>query len=1512
MTVALPRYAELQCVTNFSFLKGASHAEELVLRAVELGYAALAITDECSLAGVVRAHVEAKQHGLKLLIGSSFVLDDGLRLVVVALDREGYGNLSELITLGRMRCEKGTYRLTRADLDGSPQPAGRIPESAGTIDHLAGLPHCIVLWIAPRDASDEALDADAAWFASTFGPRERTPLDDATFDPRRAWIAIRRTQRMDDRLVAKRLLALGERTGLPCVATGDVHMHARSRKPLQDTMTAIRLGRPIADCGDALAPNAERHLRSRWRLSTLFDQALLEASVTIADQCHFSLAELGYEYPREIVPDGQTQTSWLRHLTEEGLVTRYPQGTPEKVRRQIENELALIAELRYEAFFLTVHDIVRYARSVGILCQGRGSAANSSVCFSLGITEVNPALQETLFERFLTKERNEPPDIDVDFEHQRREEVIQYVYDKYGRHRTALAATVIAYRTRSSIRDVGRALGLDPERIDRLSASHAFWEGGEEMRERLEENGFDPDSPLVHKLMTLTSTLRSFPRHLSQHVGGFVISRDKLSRMVPIENAAMERPKDWDEELGRRAVYADGAMHDSRAMHESGAVYESEAMHESEAMQESGAMDTSVAATGSGQDDETGGPNDAFASSGSDASGSNPPANETSPLDSPSFPRRREPSVVERDPNDAFASSGSDASGSNPPANETSPLDSPSFPRRREPSVVERDPNDAFASSGSDASGSNPPANETSPLDSPSFPRRREPSVVERDPNDAFASSGSDALAVRRSVLSESDGDASTHRMPIEVAATASTTDPLPRGACLVPHPATDSTPPGHRRSPRRPSSDEPALFPTFRSVIQWDKDDLEALGLLKVDVLALGMLSAVRRALDLCGQRRGRPFAMRDVPPEDPATYDMICKADTVGVFQIESRAQMSMLPRLRPRKFYDLVVEVAIVRPGPIQGGMVHPYLKAREAQRRGEAIRYPKPAVKEALERTLGVPIFQEQVMQLMMLSAKFTAGEADQLRRAMAAWKRKGGLGPFETRIVEGMVKEGYERGYAERIFRQVEGFGEYGFPESHAASFAFLVYVSCWIKCHEPAAFLAAMLNSQPLGFYSPSQLIQDAKRHGVEVRPIDVTVSEWDSTLEETDASSAIGDRFEVGEPGALADPQAPVDGRTFVGKRSSDDGGLPDIGGPLGQVGPIGDRPGIVDGGGIGDGTGIADGTEVAGGTGSADGTGIAEGTESADAKWGSRRVHGSSPEAPAERARSGPRTPGETKRLTKGDVPSTTTGARSTTSDLPSTTIDAVSTPIDAPSTTIDRHAQPAVRLGLNSVGGFNLHAARRVVAARKQRPFASIDDLGRRAALSTLELDALAAADALTTIAGHRRIARWQAAPHRLESDLMQTTAIDESQVELPLATEGQEIVEDYAATGFTLRRHPLALLRPRLKKMGLLSARELQDVPNGRYVRTTGIVTVRQRPGTAKGTIFITLEDETGVINVIVWSHVIAEQRRTMLTARLLTTMGVWQRQGEVRHVLANRFEDQSRLIGPLATMSRDFH
>jgi error-prone DNA polymerase len=1037
----LPRYAELHCCSNFTFLRGASHGEELVQRAYGLGYSALAITDECSMAGVVRAHVEAKEVGLHLLIGSEMTTVEGQRLVFLAQNRNGYGNLCELITLARRRSEKGQYRLMQRDLDLAPDEP-----------HLAGLSDCIVIYVAAPNASAAVIEQDALWMAATFKGR--------------AWLAVELLHRLDDDLLLERLQQASQKSGVPLTAAGDVEMHVRSRKPLQDTLSAIRLGQTLEACGTELRPNAEQHLRSRLRLARLYPAALLEESARIASLCSFSLDELRYEYPEEVVPKGETHQGYLRRMVMEGVKVRYPAGAPDAVLAQIEHELELIGELHYESYFLTVFDIVRFARDNKILCQGRGSAANSAVCYCLGVTEVDPARGNLLFERFISRERGEPPDIDVDFEHQRREEVIQYIYQRYGRHRAALAATVITYRPRSAIRDVGRAFGIDLQRLNRLSSSHAWWDGGGVQEQRLIEHGFDPESPVIQKLIAMVGALLRFPRHLSQHVGGFVISRDKLTRMVPIENAAMPD-----------------------------------------------------------------------------------------------------------------------------------------------------------------------------------------------------------------------------------------------------------------------------------RSVIQWDKDDLEALGLLKVDVLALGMLSALRRALDLVALRRERPFRMQDVPAEDPLTYQMICKADTVGVFQIESRAQMSMLPRLRPVTFYDLVVEVAIVRPGPIQGGMVHPYLRRRMGK---EPVSYPSPDVRVALERTLGVPIFQEQVMQLAVLAAGFSAGEADQLRRSMSAWKRKGGLSPFYARIIDGMTSRGYTRDFAEQIFHQIQGFGEYGFPESHSASFALLVYISSWIKCHEPAAFLCAMLNSQPMGFYSPSQLVQDAKRHGIEVLPVDIAISAAECSLESIDPAEPLG------------------------------------------------------------------------------------------------------------------------------------------------------------------------AVRLGFNSVKGLALVAIERIVKAREERPFISADDLCRRADLSSRDLQILAAADALQSLAGHRRHARWQVAALGRESGLMRDALIHEDKIVLEEAPEGQEITADYASLGLTLRRHPLALLRHKFAAMKLSTARELQDYPNGRLARTTGIVTVRQRPSTAKGTIFVTIEDETGSTNIIVWKDVIERQRRELLGAMLLTVYGVWQREGEVRHLVARRLVDHSSLLGQLNIDSRDFH
>jgi error-prone DNA polymerase len=1043
----LPDYAELHCLSNFSFLRGASHPEELVQRAAELGYHSLAITDECSVAGVVRAHVEAKKHKLHLIIGSEITLVCGTKLVFLAQNLHGYGNLSELITLGRRRADKGHYTLYRSDLE---KQSGEAPHPA---PRVAQLPDCFVILIPQRQASRENIVEQATWLRKHFTDRARIGLSLLYWS--------------DDTFWSEQLSNIAGETGVPLVATGDVHMHVRSRKPLQDTLTAVRLGKTLGECGHALQPNGEQHLRTRLRLAQLYPSSLLQQTVAIAEKCVFSLDEIRYQYPKEIVPDGETTTSYLRHLVYEGASQRrYKQGIPSDIEKQIEHELALIAEMEYEPFFLTVYDIVKFARSKNILCQGRGSAANSVVCYCLGITEVNPARSNVLFERFISRARKEPPDIDVDFEHQRREEVMQYVYNKYGRHRAAIAATVITYRPRSAMKDVGKALGLDFEQVNRLSSAHKWWDGRKVSEDRLRETGFDAQSSIVRKLIELSETLIGFPRHLSQHVGGFVIAQDSLARLVPIENASMEN-----------------------------------------------------------------------------------------------------------------------------------------------------------------------------------------------------------------------------------------------------------------------------------RSVIQWDKDDLDALKLLKVDVLALGMLSAIRRSLEMISQRRGRQWEMQDIPEGDTETYDMICAADTIGVFQIESRAQMSMLPRLRPREYYDLVVQVAIVRPGPIQGGSVHPYLKQRHMPQ--DQIDYMgKPELKKVLARTHGVPIFQEQVMQLAIEAAGFTADEADGLRRSMAAWKRKGNLEPYNKKLREGLAKNTYPQDFAERLISQIQGFGEYGFPESHAAGFAVLAYNSSWIKRHEPSAFLAGLLNSQPMGFYSASQLVQDAKRHGVIVRPVDVTISDIECTLEEI------------------------------------------------------------------------------------------------------------------------------------KSDM--------------------------------------PPVRLGLQMIKGLSMDAARRIVDARTNQAFANVDDLARRAQLDQFELGALARANALLPLSGHRRQAKWDVSAMKPAPALLRDAPIHETPLTLTPASEGQEIVADYHSLGLTLNRHPLSLLRPRLKKMRMSTSLEMRGFSDGQFACTTGIVTMRQRPPTAKGIMFVTLEDEAGITNVVVQVGLIERQRKEVLSAQLLAVYGTWQRKDGVCHLLAGRLVDCSQLLGELSVSSRDFH
>jgi error-prone DNA polymerase len=1021
-------YAELHTLSNFTFLRGASHPEELVHKAAELGYEALAITDECSVSGIVRAHIAAKEYGLKeLIIGSEFRLSESLKLVALAQNRRGYARLCRLITEGRRAAEKGSYRL---------QPAA----------FADGLPDCLMLWIPDNRL---LLDDNDRWILEAFRGR--------------LWIAV---EQLADGLERERLLrlqSLGLTLHLPLVASGDVHMHCRERRALQDTVTAIRLGTTLDRAGFALYPNGERYLRSRKRLATIYPAELRQQTLRIAGMIDFSLDELRYEYPDELVPAGETPASHLRKLSEEGMRRRWPEGVPVKVRTLVEHELELIRSLEYEAYFLTVYDIVAYARSQGILCQGRGSAANSAVCFCLGITEVDPSRMAMLVERFISRERNEPPDIDVDFEHERREEVIQYIYRKYGRERAALAATVITYQPRSALRDVGKALGLSGLQVDRLARSMQWWDGREVDMSRVVEAGLDPASPVIRRLLWLVRRLIGFPRHLSQHVGGFVISRGPLAELVPVENATM---KD--------------------------------------------------------------------------------------------------------------------------------------------------------------------------------------------------------------------------------------------------------------------------------RTVIQWEKDDLEDLGLLKVDVLGLGMLTAIRRSFDLIRQFDGREYSLATVPAEDPAVYDMICDGDTMGVFQIESRAQMAMLPRLKPRNYYDLVIEVAIIRPGPIQGDMVHPYLRRRNKE---EKVEYPSEDVRSVLERTLGVPIFQEQVMQLAVVAAGFTPGEADRLRRAMAAWKRRGGLRPFEEKLIRGMRERGYSEKFARQIFHQIEGFGEYGFPESHSASFALLVYVSCWLKRHEPAAFTCALLNSQPMGFYSASQLTQDLSRHGVEVRPVDVNHSDWDCSLE---------------------------------------------------------------------------------------------------------RREDGTA-----------------------------------------------------------------AMRIGLRQIKGLSEAAGKKVALLRKKEAFSSIQQLLERAGLNRRDLSALAAAGALKSLDGHRHKVRWAVAGVEEPTPLL--TALDryEAAPMLKKPTEGQNIVADFKSLGLSLERHPIALLRERLDRRRYIPAAQLAAMPTGRQVRVAGLVITKQRPGTASGVTFITLEDESGHVNLIVWRKTAEEQRDVLLAARLMGIEGELQIEGKVIHVIVHRMIDHSGLLGELMVPSREF-
>lgn len=1049
------RFAELHTISNYSFLRGASHPEELVQQAHALGYEAIALTDECTYAGLVKAHLAAKACGMKLLTGAEFCLQiDGCahKLVLLATNRETYGQICALITKLRRRSEKGTYE---AQLE----------------DFRWGLKGCLALWALPDDKIDRLMHVGRK-------------LSDLFPD---LWLALELFRDGQDLNKTANALTLSTRLNLPITASNDVHTHRSERQPLQDLMTAIRNRTTVAELGHLAFSNAERTLRNLDDLASLYPPEMLEESIRIADRCHFSMDELRYEYPEDLVPPHLTPSEYLRQLTYAGASQRWPDGIDEATHALIEKELALIKELNYEHYFLTVQDIVQFARSQGILCQGRGSAANSAVCYCLHVTEVDPARMHLLFERFVSKERNEPPDIDVDFEHERREEVIQYLYKRYGRDRAALAATLICYRPRSAIRDVGKALGLGLDVVDLLAKSMAWWEKKEAIPERLRAAGLDPESQVAEQFLYFVNEILGFPRHLSQHVGGFVISRGALAQLVPVENASMED-----------------------------------------------------------------------------------------------------------------------------------------------------------------------------------------------------------------------------------------------------------------------------------RTVIQWDKDDLEALGLLKVDVLALGMLTAIRKALNSIEHYSGRRLTLQQIPAEDPDTYRMLQAGDSVGVFQVESRAQMAMLPRLKPQHFYDLVIEVAIVRPGPIQGDMVHPYLRRRKGL---EPVHYPSDGVRQVLERTLGVPIFQEQVIELAMVAAGFSAGEADQLRRAMAAWKKRGGLAVFEQKLIDGMQARGHDKAFAERVFKQIQGFGEYGFPESHAASFALLVYVSSWLKRHEPAAFYCGLLNSLPMGFYSPSQLIQDAKRHAIEVRPIDVQHSRWDHTLE------------------VRADKTA--------------------------------------------------------------------------------------------------------------------------------------------------------ALRLGLRMVKGFQEECAERLEQVRAQHGFTSVEDLAARCEISTQQMEFLARAGALKQLGGNRHQAHWQVAgierplPLNMAQNVAENTApyrfarpeSESEAIQLPAPSAQADMLNDYRYTGLTLGKHPIQLLKEQGDLAGYRNAADIEGWRHGQMARVAGLVTGRQRPGTATGVLFLTLEDETGNINVVIWSSVLERFRAALLQGQLLKIKGVVERDAAVVHLIAGHVEDATCLLKDMEQRkgadlsgfkSRDFH
>ncbi len=1107
--------AALWCKSNYSFLEGASHPDELVEEAQRLGIPALAITDRDGVQGVVRAHLKARERGVPLVIGSEITVEDGSTIVLLVRDRAGYANLCRLVTRGRLRHEKGTCTVAWEEV----------------CAHAGGL---LALWGGDRSLLTSAAGEDDPAALDSVA----RPLAEAFGDALYAMVA--RHRRASEVREEARLRARAARYGFPLVAAIEVLYHTPARRPLQDVLTCIRHHVTLTTAGNRLKPNAEHGLVTPTVFEQLFadDTAALARIDEVAMRCTFSLAEIRYRYPSERLPDGTTTGEWLRRLVFEGAARRERGAVSAAMRAQLEQELGVIELLDYGGYFLTMWEIVEFCRARGILCQGRGSAANSAVCYCLGITAVDPVQMGLLFERFLSVERAEPPDIDLDIEHERREEVIQHVYEKYGRSHAAMVANVIRYRARSAVRDVGKALGLPETALDRLAKVCSHWDTIDPRS--LERAGFDPAAPLHVRLVELVAEMLDFPRHLSIHPGGFLLGHEPVHDLVPIENATMEA-----------------------------------------------------------------------------------------------------------------------------------------------------------------------------------------------------------------------------------------------------------------------------------RTVIQWDKDDVEALGLFKLDLLGLGALTHLHRCFDLLREHRGVELSLATIPDDDPDTYAMIRRADTVGVFQIESRAQMAMLPRLKPKNFYDLVVEVSIVRPGPITGGMVHPYLRRRNGE---EAVAYPHPCLVPVLEKTLGVPLFQEQVMRLAVVAADYTPGEADQLRRDMAAWRRSGRMEGHRERLLVRMQAKGIAAEFAERIFKQILGFGEYGFPESHAASFALIAYATSYLRRHYPAEFTCGLLNAQPMGFYMPATIVDDAKRHGVTILPIDVCTSEWDCAMSPR---------------GSVPDPR------------------------PVESVVSTGPHPQVT------------------------------------------------------RFARAVPPAPGEMEAERGGQSREFQPGLHLADGGAVSCRSAAIAVEGGAPRP----QTMFAVRMGFRYVKGFRADAAERILAARHDAPFASLEDFVRRTALDLRSLTALAEAGAFESLGGSRREDLWavrELVRSRRETLPLATRKRRHERARFALLTPFEQVAWDYGATSHSPRAHPLESLRATLRARGLPTAREIAAMPDGRNVRYAGIVICRQHPGTAAGVTFMTLEDETGFANLVVWKRVFDAHATLVRTASFLGVTGMLQVEEGVVHIVAETLWSPRSLDAPTRVASRDFH